>query len=109
MGMPVQETPIALDAGHGPRHGAPRVRGDLEDVLEGLIGGTRELGEAAPGPSKIWAQPPRERQDHMPMGHRLENLVRDELAEFDLALLVAGRAEAAALTGEGQQILVATP
>lgn len=40
------------------------------------------------------------------MGHRLENLFCDELAEFNLALLVAGRAEAAALAREGQQVLV---
>jgi hypothetical protein len=36
----------------------------------------------------------------MPMGHRLENLFRDELAEFNLPLLVTGGTQAAALARE---------
>ena len=44
VGMPVEETPIALNAGHGPRHGGPGVAGELKEVFDGLIGGAGELG-----------------------------------------------------------------
>jgi hypothetical protein len=50
MGMPVQEIPIALDTSHGPRHGAPRVGGDLEKILERFICRTGELGEPPASP-----------------------------------------------------------
>ena len=107
MGMPVQEVPVTLDAGHRPRHGSPGVGCDLKEVLERFIRGAGELGQSPASP-EVGPEPPGEGEDHMPMGHRLEDLPGDELAELDLALLVAGRTEAPPLAGEGQQILVAT-
>lgn len=41
----------------------------------------------------------------MPVGHGLEDLPGDKIAELDLALLVAGRTEAPPLAGEGQEVL----
>lgn len=74
--MPIEEMPIALDAGHGSGHSGPTVRGYLQELFEGLVGRMGQFGQP------------------VPVGHWLENLPGDELAELDLALLVAGGTEA---------------
>ncbi len=106
MGMPVQEIPGTLQAGYGTGNGGAGSCGSLKEVFDRRIGQPGEAGEALP-PTEEGPESPRQRDDHVAMGHRCQDLPGDELAEGRLALGVTGRTEAALLAREGEQVLVA--
>jgi hypothetical protein len=85
VGMPIQEIPGTLQARHGAGHGGAGARGGLEKVLDRLIGQAGQAGEALP-PTEEGPQAPLEREDHVPMGDRCQDLLGDELAEGRLSL-----------------------
>ena len=105
MGMPIEEAPRALDARHGTGDCPPCARSGLQQLLERFVGQAGEPRKSLPA-AKERPQPPRERDDHVAVGHRFKDLLRDELAKGRLALRVAGGAEAALLARERKQILV---
>ncbi len=105
-GCQSKEVPVALNAGHRPGDAGPTVRGYLQELFKSLVGGAGQCGQPAPGAPEVGPQPPGEGEDHVPVGHRLEDSPGDELPELDLPLLVAGGTEAAPLAGEGQEVLV---
>ena len=97
MGVPVQETPGALHACHSTWNCCPRSGSGLEEAFECFIGQSGEPGEPL-ATAEERPQAPRERDDHVAVGHRFKDLLRDEPAEGRLALRVTGGAEAALLT-----------
>jgi len=99
MGVPVQETPGALHACHSTWNCCPRSGSGLEEAFECFIGQSGEPGEPL-ATAEERPQAPRERDDHVAVGHRFKDLLRDEPAEGRLALRVTGGAEAALLTRE---------
>ncbi len=105
MGMPIEEAPRALHAGHSSGDRRPCARSGLQQLLERFVGQAGQPGEPFPA-AKERPQPPRERDDHVAVGHRFQDLLRDELAKGRLPLRVAGGAETALLAREREQILV---
>ncbi len=106
VGMPVQEIPGTLQAGHPAGNGGAGSRGGLEEILDRLIGQAGEAGEPLPRTEER-PETPRQGDDDVAVRHRFEDLLGDELTEGRLALGVAGGAEAAFLAREGEQVLVA--
>lgn len=100
MGVPIEEATKALNADNSPGNRSPVTCGELEQFLDGLIRGPGERGEPAPESAEIGAEPPGNREDDMPVRDRLQDLAGDELAEFDLALLVARGTQAPSLARE---------
>jgi len=105
VGMPIEEAPRALDARHGTGDSRPCARSGLQQLLERLVGQAGEPGEPLAAPEER-PQPPGKGDDHVAVGHRFKDLLRDEPAEGRLALRVTGGAEAALLTRERKQVLV---
>lgn len=103
VGMPIQETPRALEARDSTRDGGPGSGGALEKFLERLIGKASEVSQSFPA-TEEGAEPPRERNDHVPVRDGLEDLRGDELPECHLAFGVARGAEAALFAGEGKDV-----
>ena len=99
MGVPVQETPGALHACHSTWNCCPHSGSGLEEVFECFIGQSGEPGEPL-ATAEERPQAPRERDDHVAVGDGLDDLFGNELAEFNLPLLVTGGTQAAALARE---------
>jgi hypothetical protein len=106
VGMPVEEAPSALHAGDssGDRRAGSRRR--LEQVLDRFVGQSGEPGQPFPA-AKERPQPPRQRDNHVAVGHRFKDLLRDELAKGRLPLCVTGGTKAALLIRARKQVLVA--
>jgi len=79
----------------------------LHENLQGFPGAATESGEKFSVIKKIPAKDFGEAEDEMPVGRLLEHIHAEPLPEFHDALLMAGRAEVAALAGKSQQVFVA--
>jgi hypothetical protein len=79
----------------------------LHENLQGFPGATAKGGKKFSIIQKVPAENLRDAEDKMPVGRLLEHIHAEPLPEFHDALLMAGRAEVAALAGKSQQVFVA--
>ena len=96
-----------LDGDHRAGDGLFFRHGLLHKHFQGFPGRAAEGGKQFSIIQKIPAKHLGNTEHEMPVGNLFEDIHTEPLAEFHHALLVAGRAEMAALAGERQKIFVA--
>jgi hypothetical protein len=79
----------------------------LDKNFQGFPCAATEIGKKLPIVQEVTAEDFRDTEDDMPVGDLLEDIYAQPLPEFDHPLLMAGRAEMAALAGECQEIFMA--
>src|SRR5664280_1144386 len=80
----------------------------LEKNLQGIPGAAAQIGKKLSIIQKVTTKDFRDTEDKMPVRNLLEYLHAQPLPEFHHALLMARRAEVAALAGKCQQVFMAT-
>ena len=79
----------------------------LEKNLQGIPGAAAQIGKKLSIIQKVTTKDFRDTEDKMPVRNLLEYLHAQPLPEFHHALLMARRAEVAALAGKCQQVFMA--
>jgi hypothetical protein len=107
VGVEVQEIPKGLDGDDCARRGILAANGWQKDGLKRFPCAAAQFGEEFPiieevAPENLWHA-----EGEVPVGGRFEDPLTKPLPEFHYSLLVAGRAEVAALAGECQEVFMA--
>lgn len=96
-----------LDGGDGGDAAVGQVEAGAEGVAEGFDGGMEEDREELAAFAEDAAQHAGDGEHELAVGHVAADVVGDPVAGGQGAALVTGRAEAAGLAGEGDELFVA--
>ena len=97
----------SVDGGDGTEFPVGQLESDAEGVAEGFGGGMEEVGEELAAFAKDAAEDLGDGEHELAVGHFVADGGGNPVARGADAALVAGRAEVAALAGEGEEAFVA--
>lgn len=107
MGIEAEEVAKGLHGNDGAGDGLFSRDRLMKEDLQGFPGAADESGKELSIVEEVSAKVFRDAEDKMPVGGLFEDIHAQPLSEFHHALLMAERAEVAALAGKGKEVFMA--